>query len=177
MKIIAVFLVAQCLMFSSCMTTAQAGTFPYGRQQIADAGAGCVGGLKSAHGDVAYFRGDTGRLNEKLALLAKNASQYQSIKVVLRAGVKSVDPPEETPQTGFEDQARDQRVRINWSIMKCCSFDNVAAGNCKHHKRAVIIDVWIGNAIRLDDLKIPSEFTVQSAGDFEAFAKRHADAK
>lgn len=170
-------LIAHCLMFSLCLTSAQAETFPYGRQQIADAGAGCVGGLKAVHGDITYFRGDTGRLNEKLALLAKNASEDQSIKVVLHAGVKSVDPPEEIPQTGFEDQVRDQRMRINWSIMQSCSFDKVAAGNCQHHKRAVIIDVWIGNAIRLDKLNIPNEFTVQSAGDFEAFAKRHSEAE
>ena len=157
--------------------SAQALTVPYGQHQIEEAGVGCVGGLNSAHGNTAYFRGDTERLNEKLALLAKNAYQFKSIKVVLHAGVKSVDPAEETPQTGFGDQVLDQRVPIHWSVLKACSFDKVAAGICKHDEKSVIVDVWIGAAIRLDDLNVPSEFTVQSAGELENFAKRHADAK
>ncbi|WP_345689524.1 hypothetical protein [Novipirellula caenicola] len=165
------------LAFLSIATAAQALTVPYGQRQIAEAGVGCVGGLNSAHGNTAYFRGDTKNLNAKLALLAKNAHPFQSIKVVLHAGVKSVDPAEETPQTGFGVPVRDQRVPIDWSVLQSCSFDKVAAGICKHDEKLVIVDVWIGAAILLDDLEIPREFTVQSAGELEGFAKRHADTK
>ena len=170
-------LLTSVLAFLLIATSSQALTVPYGQRQIEDAGVGCVGGLNSAHGDTAYFRGDTERLNEKLALLAKDAPKFKSIKVVLHAGAKSVDPAEEAPQTGFEDQVRDQRVPIDWSVLRACSFDKVAAGICKHDEKSIIIDVWIGAAIRLDDLNIPSELTVQSAGELEDFAKRHADAK
>lgn len=176
MKTLAV-LFTSVLGFLLITTSSQALTVPYGQRQIEDAGVGCVGGLNSAHGNTAYFRGDTERLNEKLALLAQDATKFKSIKVVLHAGAKSVDPAEETPQTGFEDRVRDQRVPIDWSILKACSFDKVAAGICKHDEKSLIIDVWIGAAIRLDDLNIPSEFTVQSAGELEDFAKRHAGAK
>jgi hypothetical protein len=161
----------------SIASSAQALTVPFGQRQIEEAGVGCVGGLNSAHGNTAYFRGDTELLNENLALLAKNAHYFQSIKVVLHAGVKSVDPAEETPQAGFGDRVRDQRVPIDWSVLKACSFDKAAAGICKHDEKSVIVNVWIGAAIRLDDLNILSDFTVQSAGELEDFAKRHTDAK
>lgn len=158
-------------------TSSQARTVPYGQRQIEEAGVGCVGGLNSAHGNTAYFRGDTERLNERLALLAKDARKFKAIRVVLHAGVKSVDPAEETPHMGFGDQVRDQQIRIDWSVLKACSFDKVAAGICKHDEKSVTVDVWISDAIRLDVLNIPSEFTVQSAGELEDFARRHADVK
>ena len=165
------------LAFLLYATAAQALTVPYGQRQIEDAGVGCVGGLNSDHGNMAYFRGDTERLNERLALLAKDAHKFRAIRVVLHAGVKLVDPAEETPHTGFGDQVRDQQIRIDWSVLKACSFDKVAAGICKHDEKSVTVDVWISDAIRLDVLSIPGEFTVQSAGELEDFARRHADVK
>ncbi len=170
-------LFASVLAFLLIATSSQALTVPYGQRQIEEAGVGCVGGLNSAHGNIAYFRGDTARLNEKLALLAQNAPEFKSIKVILHAGSKSVELAEETPQTGFGDRVRDQRVPIDWSVLRACSFDKVTAGICKHEEKSVIVDVWIGTAIRLEDLNIPSEFTVQSTGELEDFAKRHAEAK
>ncbi|WP_442510681.1 hypothetical protein SH528x_002319 [Novipirellula sp. SH528] len=158
-------------------TSAQALTVPYGQRQIEEAGVGCVGGLNSDHGNTAYYRGDNARLNEQLALLAKNAQQYQSIKVVLHAGVKSVDPAEETPQTGFGVQDRDQQIPIDWSVCKARSFDKVVAGLCKHEEKSLTVHVWIGTAICLNDLNIPSGFTVHSAGEIDEFVKRHADGK
>lgn len=165
------------LVFLWSATPAHALTVPYGQRQIEEAGVGCVGGVNSAHGNTAYFRGDTERLNEKLALLAKDAQQYRSIKVVLHAGLKSVDPAEEDPQTGFGDQDHDQQILIDWSVCKACSFETIVAGLCKHDEKSVTVDVWIGATIRLDELSIPREFTVRSAGELEEFARRHSDAR
>jgi len=169
---------ASAIAFLLSVTPVQAGTFHYGQRQIEEAGVGCVDGLISAHGNTAYFCGNTTRLNEHMASLAKDSKRYQSIKIVLHAGTKLVDPAEEIPQTGFNNQrVRDQQIPIDWSVLKVCSFDKVAAGICKHDEKSVTVNVWIGATIRLDDLNIPSEFTVQSAGEFEGFTKRHADAK
>lgn len=47
---------------AACMlvaTVVQAVTIGFGQSNIAKAGAGCVGGWISAHGNTAYFRGDT----------------------------------------------------------------------------------------------------------------------
>ena len=170
-------LIASVLMFLLNAASAQALTYPYGQRQVEEAGVGCVGGLISAHGNTAYFRGNTARLNEQMDLLAEDAKRYQSIKVVLHAGTKSVDLSEETPQTGFGNQERFLQIPIDWSVLKACPFDTVASGLCKHAEKSVTVHVWIGTAICLDNLNIPSGFTVQSAGEFEDFVKRHADAK
>ena len=165
------------LVFWLCASSAQALIVPFGQREIEEAGVGCVGGLNSDHGNTAYFRGDTERLNEQLGLLDKDVPKLKSIKVVLHAGATTVDPAEETLQTGFHDRVRDQRVPIDWSVLKACPFDKVAAGICNCDEKSVIIDVWIGSAICLEDLKVPSAFTVQSAGEIEDFAKRHDDAR
>lgn len=38
-------------------------------------------------------------------------------------------------------------------------------------------NVWVANDIRLDDLMVPENFVVQSAGEIDDFVKRHADKK
>ena len=165
------------LAFLLSATSAQALTFPYGQRQIEKAGVGCVGGLISAHGNTAYFRGDTARLNEQMTSLAQDANRYQSIKVVLHAGAKSVDPAEELPQTGFGNQKQNLQILIGWSVLKACSFDKIASGVCMHDEKSVTVHVWIGTTICLNDLNILSGFKVQSAGELEDFVKRHADAE
>jgi len=154
-------------------TTAYALTVPYGKREIAKAGVGCVGGLSSAHGDTAYFRGDTELLNKQLASMANDK---RSIKVVLHAGAATVDNPEETPLTGFGDQTRD-KLSVDWSVSKNCPFESVRSGACRCDELNVTVHIWVANDIRLDDLIVPEKFVVRSAGEIDDFVKRHAEIK
>ncbi len=35
------------------------------------------------------------------------------------------------------------------------------------------VDVWLGGQIKLDELQIPDDYTVESGGEIEEFIKRH----
>jgi hypothetical protein len=35
------------------------------------------------------------------------------------------------------------------------------------------IDVWVGGRIKLDELRIPAEFTVESGREIETFIEQH----
>lgn len=161
---------------STCMliaTDASALVTTYGQRQIEEASAGCVGGSISGHGNTAYFRGDTARLNQQLTSLAKTIPDDRSVVVVLFAGAKFVDSAEEKPQTGFGAPSRDQ-VMIDWSVSKSCKFDEVVTGVCKCNNMDVTVNIWISNNIRLNELIVPTEFVVRSAGEIAAFVKQHA---
>ena len=154
-------------------TTAHALVMSYGHRQIAEAGVGCVGGWASDHGTVSYFRGDTTMLNGQLALLANGTPPPPSVKLVLHAGASAVDNPEETLIRGFDDQTRDQ-ISIDWSVQKSCPFDNVRTGRCKCDEQRVTVHIWVANGIRLNDLIVPADFFVESAGEIDEFVKGHA---
>lgn len=111
-------------------------------------------------------------LNEHLALLENNNPRSRSVNVVLHACASTVDKPEETPQTGFGDQSRDQ-ISIDWSVHKSCPFDKVQTGRCKHDEQMTTVHISVANNIRLGDLVVPDDFSVQSGGEIEGFVDRH----
>lgn len=161
-------LTASLFAFLLTPTVAQALTVGYWQHAIADAGPGCVGGWISAHGNTAYFRGDTELLNTHLGSLTADTEDDAHVTIVLHAGTMLVDNPEENPQTGFGDQQRNQ-LAIDWSIRKTCPSDDILTGRCKCKRRNVTVGVWIANEIRLSELSIPSGFSVESGGEIERF--------
>ena len=154
-------------------TTVHALTISYGREEIAKAGVGCVGGWMSDHGNTAFFRGNTVLLNEQLAVLAKDERSYQSVKVVLHAGISIIDAPEEQPGfTSVDDSPR--KITVDWSVCKSCPYDKVVTGRCKCNEQNVTIHVWVANQIRLEELSVPKNFHVESAGEIDKFVKSRA---
>ena len=161
-------------------TIAQALTRGYGQRDVANAGPGCVGGWISGHGNIAYYQGDTKLLNQHLSSLAADADLYSTTKIVLHAGTKEVDDPEEKPQTGFKAQPAKQipaQLPIDWSVRKFCPSDEILTGRCKCDRRVVSVDIWIANNIHLDALTIPTGFTVESGNEIERFVDRHVGRK
>lgn len=162
----------------ACLLTAatsHALTVAYGQREVADAGVGCVGGWMSDHGSTTCFRGDTRLLNKQLASMAKDEPRHRSIKLVLHAGESIIDDPEEQPIT-HAGQARNQ-ISVDWSVSESCPFDKVLTGRCKCDERNLTVHIWVANEIRLNDLIVPSEFIVRSAGDIDEFVRRHAGRK
>lgn len=157
-------------------TTAHALITSYGQRQIAAAGAGCVGGLSADHGTVSYYRGDTSRLNEQLALLASGNTRSRSVEVVLHAGESTADSPEERPQDGMGDPPRDP-ISVDWLVRESCPFDKVRTGRCQCDERIPVVHVWVANNICLDDLVVPDDFSVRSGGEIDGFVDRHAAKK
>ncbi|QDS92498.1 hypothetical protein FF011L_12440 [Roseimaritima multifibrata] len=160
-------------------TVAQALTMSYGRRDIAEAGAGCIGGWISGHGNTAYFQGDTAQLNQHLASLAADTEGRSAAKVVLHAGTKTVDNPEEEAQTVFRARTRADKqipaqLSIDWSVRKYCPSDDLLTGRCKCDRRIVTVDIWVANDIRLDALSIPAGLKVESGRELERFVDRHS---
>lgn len=98
---------AACLLVTP---TVLALTVAYGQRDIEKASPGCVGGWLSAHGNTAYFCGDTDRLNRQLAAIAQSNLGHSAAKVVLHAGKNSINDPIEQPLTGFGERAPDRLV-------------------------------------------------------------------
>lgn len=165
-----------------CATIAHALTIGYGQNDFAEAGAGCVGGWVSDHGNIAYFRGDTELLNTHLTLLASNSVGHSLPKIVLHSGNKVIDNPEERPVTGFisVDQPTDpnpNQLAIDWSVRRYCPFNDVITGRCKCDRRIVTVDIWIANNVDLGTLSIPAGLSVESGREIEQFVEAHADLK
>ncbi|MEM9645493.1 MAG: hypothetical protein AAF989_10905 [Planctomycetota bacterium] len=160
---------SSCLVFTS---VTQGLTVAYGQQRIANAEPGCVGGWISEHGNIGFFRGDTGRLNRHLASLFIACSDGEELKVVLHAGEKTIENPEEQPLTGFGRQEESQ-LAIDWSVRRSCLTNQVLSGCCKCLRRNVTVDVWINGPIRLERLAIPNGVSVQYGREIEDFVESH----
>ncbi|WP_236618463.1 hypothetical protein [Rhodopirellula europaea] len=160
--------VAACLLVTP---TVLALTVAYGQRDMQKAGPGWVGGWLSAHGNTAYFCGDTERLNHQLAAIAQSNLGHSAAKVVLHAGKNSIDDPIEQPLTGFGERAPD-RLPIDWSVRRSCPSSDVLRGRCQCNRRSVTVDIWIANDVELDSLSIPPQFIVESGGEIDAFVDR-----
>ncbi|MES2790914.1 MAG: hypothetical protein V4719_14985 [Planctomycetota bacterium] len=145
---------------------------PFGQDEIAKAGVGCVGGHASNHGSGAYFRGDTAMLNARLAVLASENPGPGSIKVVLHAGAYTIDDLEEA-LLGIPEFAPKQ-IAVDWLVRQTCPFDKISSGTCRCDKRNTVVEIWVANKIKLADLKVPANFTVESAAEIEKFVKHHS---
>lgn len=154
-------------------TTAFGLTLPFGQQEIADAGAGCVAGYASDHAWRAYFQGDTAMLNECLRSLTQEVRHLCSVKVILHAGAFSIDDPEEPLLTDAKNSPAP--IAVDWSVRRLCPAEKVLAGACRCDQREIVVDIWVANEIKLNDLRVPTVFKVESAGEIERFVKHHAN--
>ena len=153
-------------------TLAQALTVGYGKRDITAAGPGCVGGWSSDHSNIAYYRGGSQLLNKQLAILATETVNSNGVRIVLHRGAKVVENPEEQPMTGV-GRERSNPLAVDWSVRKTCPPTDVFTGRCQCNRRDVVVDVWISNQIRLREMSIPHDCSVESGEDFERFIESH----
>lgn len=116
-----------------------------------------------------FFNGDTATLNRWLAKEAiglENVRTDKTVaKVVIHTGVGEYKSPANV----------DQIVRrADWSLAHIPSV-RLADGDKKLvHSLDVKIHVWVGDKVRLDALKIPKEFEVESGGEIERFIRNRS---
>jgi len=58
-------------------------------------------------------------------------------------------------------------ISTDWLVTTWCG---VHAGRSGWHLR---VDVWLGRRIKLDELRIPEDFVVESGREIEDFVARH----
>ena len=148
---------------------------PFGRHELSDAGAGCVAGYTSDHGTIAYFQGDTAMLNAYLASLAGRDRHSGKVRVVLHAGAHTIEAPEESLADVLTPAPTP--ISVDWSARKSCPFEKVRTGTCTCDVREVVVEIWVADEIKLDDLRVPEHFQVESAGEIERFVKRRVNGK
>ncbi len=165
------FAVAAAFLCLTAWGTASALTVAYGQRDIADAGAGCVGGWKSDHGNTAYFRGNTALLNRQLASLCKGRDR---VELVLHSGTKMVAAPEEQPITDFARKS-DTDLAIDWSVIRTCPTEAVLTGKCQCETRNTTVHIWVAKRIRVDELRVPRGCNVQASGSLSRFATRRGE--
>jgi hypothetical protein len=94
------------------------------------------------------------------------------VKVVLHAGAKTVDNPEEQPITDTTEPNTNP-LPIDWSVLRHCPTRDILSGTCKCNRRLITVDIWIARRISLESLKIPATFGVESGREIEQFLDSH----
>lgn len=106
--------------------------------------------------DTLFYVGKTQKLNEMVRQIAKTDAAM--VKVVLHPDSGVAQSPWSKKAVGPAD----------WSV-------TVAGEHAISEKQdIVIIDVWLGVEVSLDNLNLPSGVTVASGGEIEDYIKRHA---
>ena len=117
--------------------------------------------------DVFFFKGDTVAINDFLDKYA----QLRSVKLhlVIHAGRLVVRSP-------WDEQPRD--IEADWQLYATrFTPDQVQDGRVKPGPFVTRVDVWLGGAIKLDELRVPKNVVVDSGGEIETFVKKHAEDK
>jgi hypothetical protein len=132
-------------------------------QEIAQRGKHCVHGYWINERQVTFYAGDTAQLNRDLAKMLEGS--YASRKVLIHAGTTSAGSP--------WDKAR-RNIAADWSVDTYDDPDDAARAVPRFRLQ---VDIWLGSKIKLDDLRIPPQFDVASAGEIEKFVQRHKPAQ
>jgi hypothetical protein len=114
--------------------------------------------------DVFFFRGDTGALNAFMDKCAKLPGTM--LKIVIHPGKLEVKSP-------WDKAPRD--IAANWQLYTT-PFERQQLEN-DHVKPGPFVsreDEWLGETLKLADIKIPANVTVESGGEIEAFVKNRA---
>lgn len=137
---------------------------PFSKERIAAHGKYCVHGYDGNFGAVGvYYAGDAAALNEHLLETAKQlreptfATPVVSRKIILHPG----------PMILPEYLERERRTSTDWLQTTWFELETTKA------EMHLQIDVWIGGRIKLDELRIPAEFTVESGREIETFVEQH----
>lgn len=147
-----------CILFPSLLY-AFAWTFP--PNLLKQYGEGAIHGY-DVNGDVVvYFQGDTRSLNKYLKKVA--TTTYGERSAVLHVGQTFAGSPWD--KKDGQDKAKEKKL-VDWRA------DTIRRENNRSHVTArITVHIWLGNNIILDDLEIPSEFTVSSGGEIDAFIR------
>lgn len=142
---------------------------PFSKERIRAAGKYCVHGYDGNFGTVGtYYAGDAVAFNAQIAAhfklgIVRRADElevggdYVTRTVVLHPGSKVV--PRYLDKTG--------KLSTDWLVT---SWRGDLAGEGGWHLR---VDVWLGDRIKLDELRIPQGYAVKSGREIEDFVARH----
>ncbi|MBT4864633.1 MAG: hypothetical protein HON53_05840 [Planctomycetaceae bacterium] len=139
---------------------------PFSKARIAAAGKHCVHGYDGNFGAVGtYYAGDTAAINEQLANFGKPKipsilnTPFVSKTVVLHVG----------PMVVPKYVAQNRKIPTDWLVQtfRRSDSDSGKFGGLRLH-----IDIWLGGRVKLNELRIPADFTVKSGGEIEDFIER-----
>jgi hypothetical protein len=119
-----------------------------------------------------FFNGDTTTLNlwlekESLGLEAVR-TETTVAKVVIHTGVGDYKSPMNLDQI---------KRRADWSLARVPDFKVSDGGKKIVPTLDIKIHVWITDKVRLDELKIPQGFAVESGGEIEKFIRTRSAAE
>ncbi len=107
--------------------------------------------------DYFYFEGDTASLNAFLQKLGDIRHPQPVVTI--------------HPGTGMAHKlAREETFQYDWSLSTLPEGTPVAD---RKTQTGLSLDVWLGDGISLDDLKVPLSIEVRSGGEIEQFVKEH----
>jgi hypothetical protein len=119
-----------------------------------------------------FFNGDTTALNrwlEKEALgLEAVRTETTVAKVVIHTGTGDYKSPANLDQI---------KRRADWSLAHIPDFSVSEGGKKIVPTLDIKIHVWISDKMRLDELKIPQGFVVESGGEIEQFIRARSTAE
>jgi hypothetical protein len=130
------------------------------KEELAKRGPNCVHGYFVNWEDVFFFAGDTAALNKFLDDYARTPNA--ELRVVLHPGPKKARSP--------WDKA-DRDIPVDWSLY---TWNTGGKGQKPAPTR---VDVWVGAKIKLDELRVPANVTVESGGEIEKFVEGHRNQK
>jgi hypothetical protein len=116
------------------------------KDEIAAFGKHCVHGFWVNQQTVLFFAGDAAQLNRDL--LKHLEGEYASRKIVIHPGTKRAESP-------WDTKARD--TFADWAVN---TWDDPADAAKAVPRMRMQIDIWLGDRIRIKDLRIPKEFEV-----------------
>jgi len=129
-----------------------------------------VNGGKRVHGffvneiDILFFRGDASALNTFLTRYSELPGTQ--LRVVLHPGQIEAKSP-------WDKQPR--KIAADWKL-HAGPYEEGGA-EPKSGEFVTRVDVWLGGSIKLEELRVPANVTVESGGEIEAFVKGHTKAK
>lgn len=144
-------------------TEAFAWLIPFSKERIAATGKYCVHGYDGNLGSVGkYFAGDAAAFNQEVLTIGKAKdgfgmeTTFATRTVILHPGPKVV-PRHIEPKSD---------ITTDWLVT---TWRGSRSGRSGLH---VQVDVWVGGRIKLDELQIPADFTVESGREIEEFVER-----
>ena len=140
-------------------------TWPKGLAELVNAESR-VHGYSVNREDHFFFEGDTAALNDFLTRYSKLPDT--KLHVVIHPGRLAVRSWDEQPL----DMVADWQLYATPFTREQVQRDGVKPGPF-----VTRVDVWLGGSVRLENLAVPEDVSVESGGEIEAFVKKHARAR
>jgi hypothetical protein len=114
--------------------------------------------------DILFFRGDAPALNTFLTKYSELPGT--KLQLVLHPGKLEAKSP-------WDKQPR--KIAADWKLYAAPYEESGAEP--KSGEFVTRVDVWLGGSVKLEELRVPANVTVESGGEVEAFVKEHTKAK